>query len=94
MSHISTISDKLRQGVDALAQWLEHWVSTPAVRVRIPSGTWDFFQTTHHILVTNFHIRKMGARPGYGPTESYSHKNDILVIINNYFLEMGVCYVP
>ena len=52
------ISDILRQGVDSLAQWLEHWISTPAVRVRIPSGTWDFFQTMHHILVTNFYIRK------------------------------------
>ena len=31
----------LRQGVDSLAQWLEHWISTPAVRVRIPSG-FDF----------------------------------------------------
>ena len=58
MYHISTISDILRQGVDSLAQWLEHWISTPAVRVRIPSGTWDFFQAMHHLLVTNFHIRK------------------------------------
>ena len=58
MYHISTISDILRQGVDSLAQWLEHWISTPAVRVRIPSGTWDFFQAMHHFLVTNFHIRK------------------------------------
>ena len=64
MYHISTISDILRQGVDSLAQWLEQWISTPAVRVRIPSGTWDFFQTMHHFLVTNFHIRKMGAPPG------------------------------
>ena len=24
-----------------MAQWLEHWISNPAVRVRIPSGTWD-----------------------------------------------------
>ena len=58
MYHICTISDILRQGVDSLAQWLEHWISTPAVRVRIPSGTWDFFQTMQHFLVTNFHIRK------------------------------------
>ena len=50
------ISDILRQGVDSLAQWLEHWISTPAVRVRIPSGTWDFFQTMHHILVTNLFL--------------------------------------
>ena len=59
MYHICTISDILRQGVDSLAQWLEHWISTPAVRVRIPSGTWDFSQTMHHVLVANFHIRKM-----------------------------------
>ena len=52
------------------------------------------FQTMHHFLVTCFHIRKMGARPGYGPFESFSHYNDILVIINDYFLELGVCYVP
>ena len=58
MYHISTISDKVRQGVDSLAQWLEHWISTPAVRARISSGTWDFFQAMHHFLVTNFHIRK------------------------------------
>ena len=44
MYHTCTISDILRQGVDSLAQWLEHWISTPAVRVRIPSGTWDFFK--------------------------------------------------
>ena len=60
------ISDILRQEVDSLAQWLEHWISTPAVRVRIPSGTLDFFfQAMHHLLITNFHIRKMGARPGW-----------------------------
>ena len=53
-----TISDILRQRVDSLAQWLEHWISTLAVRVRIPFGTWDFFQTMHRFLVTNFHIRK------------------------------------
>ena len=42
----------------------------------------------HHFLVTNFHIRKIGARPGW-IIETISHKNDILVIINDYFLEMG-----
>ena len=30
---------------------------------------------------------------GIGPNESYSHKNDFLLIINDYSLEMGVCYV-
>ena len=57
--HISTTFDILRQGVDSLAQWLEHWISTPAVRVRIPSGTWDSFQTMHHFLLTNVHILKI-----------------------------------
>ena len=52
MYHISTISDILPQGVNSLAQWLEHWISTPAVQVRI------LFQTMHHFLVTNFHIHK------------------------------------
>ena len=57
MFHISTISDIPRQRVDSLAQWLEHWIFTLAT-CQIPSGTWDFFQTMHHILVTNFHTRK------------------------------------
>ena len=43
MYPISTISDILRQGVNSLAQWLEHWISTPAILVRIPKRTWDFF---------------------------------------------------
>ena len=42
----------LRQRVDSLAQWLKHWISTPAVR------DVGFFQTMHHVLFTNFHIRK------------------------------------
>ena len=48
-----------------------------------------FFQTMHHLLFANFHIRKMGF-VGNGPIESYSHeKNDFLVIISVYSLEMG-----
>ena len=43
MYHISTISDTRCQGVDSLAQLSELWISTPAVRVRIPSGTRDLF---------------------------------------------------
>ena len=73
MYHISTISDIMRQGVDSLAQWLEHWISNPAVRVRIPSGTWDFFQAMHHLLVTNFHIRKNTIK--YKALEAEKHSN-------------------
>ena len=58
-----------------------------------PYSDVGLFQTMHHLLVTNFYIRKMGALRD-GPFEQYSHKNDILVIINDYFLEMGVFYVP
>ena len=92
MYHICTISDILRQGVNSLAQWLEHWISTPAVRVRIPSGMWDIFQTMHHFLFANFIFVRWGLE-----MDHLSHiviKNDIIVIINGYFLEMGVCYVP
>ena len=44
MHHISTISDILPQGVDSVAQWLERWISTSAIRVRIQSGAWHFFK--------------------------------------------------
>ena len=54
MYHISTISDILRQGVDSLAQWLEHWISTPAIRVQIPSGTWDFYSSYASFLSYEF----------------------------------------
>ena len=62
MYPINTIYDILRHGVDTLAKWLEYWISTPVVRVPVPSGTSDFFffQTTHHLLFTNSHIRKNG----------------------------------
>ena len=37
--------------------WLSDWISTQAVRVRIPSGMWDFFfQTMHHISFTNLSV--------------------------------------
>ena len=36
VDQLSAITDILCQGVDPLAQWLEHWISTPAVRIQIP----------------------------------------------------------
>ena len=57
MYPISTISDILRQRVDSLALWLEHWISTLAIRVRILSETWEFFKLCI-ISFTSFHIRK------------------------------------
>ena len=53
MYPISAISDILRQRVDSLAPWLEHWISTgdpgsnPMRGVRI-------FQTMHHLSFTRF----------------------------------------
>ena len=93
MYRISTISDILRQGVDSLVQWFEHWISTPAVQVRIPSRTWDFSKLCIISYLRIFTFVRWGL-VGNGPFESYSHKNDILVIINDYSLEMGVCFVP
>ena len=83
MYHISTISDILRQGVDSLAQWLEHWISTRAVRVRIPSETWDFFQAMHHLLVTNFHIRKIVKTVRQHENDMSSYINTVDDRINN-----------
>ena len=81
MYHISTTSDLLRQGVDSLAQWLKHLIFNSP----------DVFQTMHNFLVTNFHIRKMGALRKWS---NESFKNDFLIIINDNSLEIGVWYVP
>ena len=46
-----------------------------------------------HFLITNFIFVRLGLVRN-GPIEAYSQKNDILVIINDYSLEIGVCRVP
>ena len=33
---------QLRQGVDSLAQWLEHWIFVQATGVQTPPGRWNF----------------------------------------------------
>ena len=35
---------QLRQGVDSLAQWLEHWIFNREDRFRFPGQAWEFFQ--------------------------------------------------
>ena len=92
MYPISTISDILRQGVDfgSVVRALDFY---PSGLRSNPIRDLGFFQTMHHILVTYFHIRKMGLVRD-GSFEIYSHKNDLLVSINDYFLELGVCYIP
>ena len=71
----------------------EDWISTPAVRVRIPSGTWDFFKFCIISCLRIFIFVRWGL-VGNGLFDSFSHYDDILVTINDYFLEMGVCNVP
>ena len=57
---MSTISDILGHRVDSLARWLEHWISTLAIPDSNPIRDVGFFQSSsmHHLLLTNFHIRK------------------------------------
>ena len=78
MYHISTISDTLRQGVDSLAQWLEHWISTPAIRVRIPSGTWDFFSSYASFLSYEFSYSQDG---GSSEMDHLSHLVIVMTLL-------------
>ena len=50
---------QLRQGVDSLAQWLEHWIFNREDRVRVPGKTEYVFSYSLLRLL----CRKMGARP-------------------------------
>ena len=103
---MSTISDILRQGVDSLVQWLEHWISIPTGTLSLntnkqtsgpgsnPIRDVGFFFKLCIISYLRIFIFVRWGLGRDGPFESYSHKNDIFVIINDYYLEMGVCYVP
>ena len=45
---------QLRQGVNSLAQWLEHWIFNREDPVRFPRQAWDFFSAMLHPFVTAF----------------------------------------
>ena len=45
---------QLRQGVDSLAQWLEHWIFNREDQVRFPRQTWECFSAVLHSFVTAF----------------------------------------
>ena len=46
---------QLRQGVDSLAQWLEHWIFNQEDRVRIPRSAGNFFSYAS-FLCYDFHV--------------------------------------
>ena len=46
---------QLRQRVDSLAQWLEHWFLTPATRVWFPAKAREIFQLCFTLLHTHTH---------------------------------------
>ena len=78
---------QLRQGVDSLAQWLEHWIFNLEDRVRFPRQAWKFFQLCS-IPLLRLSCRKMGSRPGL----DFIRRKWLHVIINDDFLEEGECY--
>ena len=78
---------QLRQRVDTLAQWLEHWIFNLEDRVRFPHQAWKFFQLCF-IPLLRLSCRKMGARPGL----DFIRLKWLHVIINDDFLEEGECY--
>ena len=50
---------QLRQGVDSLAQWLEHWIFNRENRVRIPRSTGNFFSYVS-FLCYDYHVVRWG----------------------------------
>ena len=78
---------QLRQWVDSLAQWLEHWIFIREDPSSIPMKGGIFFQLCF-IPLLRLSCRKMGARPGL----DFIRRKWLHVIINDDFLEKGECY--
>ena len=78
---------QLHQGVDSLAQWLEHWIFIREDPGSIPRKDGIFFQLCF-IPLLRLSCRKMGARPGL----DFIRRKWLHVIINDDFLEKGECY--
>ena len=77
---------QLRQGVDSLAQWLEHWSFNREDRVRSPQLSGICFSYAS-FLCYGFHVRWGLVRNWTLLSRKWLH-----VIINDDFLEMGECY--
>ena len=80
---------QLRQWVDSLAQWLEHWFFIRADRAHIPrqAGMRELFSYAS-FLCYGFH----GVRWGPVRDRTLLRRKWLLVIINDDFLEERECY--
>ena len=78
---------QLRQGVDSLAQWLEHWIFIREDLGSIPTKGGIFFQLCFIPLLRRS-CRKVGARPRL----DFIRRKCLHVIINDDFLKEGECY--
>ena len=77
------------QGVDSLAQWLEHWIFDQEVLGSNLVGVESFSAMPYFLFVMAFMSLDGGSTSGIGLCFA---KNWLFVIINDDFLEMGVCY--
>ena len=77
---------QLRQGVDSLAQWLEHWIFNQEDRVRFPGKT-EYFFSYASFLCYGYHVVRWGLVRDWTIRLKWLH-----FIINDDFLEEGECY--
>ena len=78
---------QLRQGVDSLAQWLEHWIFNREDRVRFPGKT-EYFFSYASFLCYGYHVIRWGLIRNW----TLLSRKWLHVIINDDFLEKGECY--
>ena len=80
---------QLRQRIDSLAQWLEHWIFIPEDRVRIPRSAGNVFSYASFPCY-DFHV----VRWGLVRDRTLLSRKWLHIIINDDFLEKGECYGP
>ena len=79
----------LRQGVDSLAQWLEHWIFNREDRVRFPRKA-EYFFSYASFLCYGFHVVR-GLGLVYEVLDWFSLQKDIKSVHNNScFLIFGI----
>ena len=59
---------QLRQGVNSLAQWLEHWIFNREDQVRIPQEAGNFF--SYALFLCYFHVVR-AFKNFDGPSETF-----------------------
>ena len=80
---------QLHQGVESLAQWLEHWIFIREDRVRFPRQALDLFSYAS-FLCYGFNVVRWGLIRDW----TLLSRKWLHVIINDDFLEKGECYGP